>query len=89
MRVAFTFDSIKALAGEMRATPRVSLIYAQVLAQLLLLKHKIEKVAASLRPVLLIEHAPRKERGPCGRGADRKRNRIDFALALAQQPGRL
>lgn len=53
----------------------------------MLLKHKIEKVAASFRPVLLIEHVQRKERGPRGRGADRKRNRIDFALALAQQPG--
>lgn len=71
----------------MRATPCVSFIYAQVRAQLLLLKHKIEKVAASFKPVLLIEHVQRKDRGPRGRGADRKRNRIDFAPALAQQPG--
>lgn len=57
----------------------------------MLLEHEREKEGASSSPAPPIEVRERdtEKNRPCGDGADRKRNGIDFALTLTQQQGSL
>lgn len=62
MKSAFSLDFITASAGAMGAASCVSFICALSRVRLLLLKHKIEKEAASFSPVPPIEHGQKQKK---------------------------